>query len=97
MEVARKQKTVTIKDVIVDLKNLYDAEGVNGCAAAFKIVTKTAKHPERVLDLFYVLYKIDTCESTCFENLESKNICSCLCNGESMVLWLLANDLIGEA
>lgn len=97
MEVTRKQKAVTIKDIIIDLKNLYDAEGVDGCAAAFKTAAETAKYPEKILGLFNVLYKIDTCESTCFENLESKNVCSCLCNEEEMTLWLIPDDFVGEA
>lgn len=29
------------------------------------------------------VYKINTCKSTCFDNLEKKSFCSCSCNDET--------------
>jgi hypothetical protein len=87
--------TMTTKQVIQSLKSVYDKYGVNEVGEIFVAMAEqgkegTQKEKEQVARgitfLTDVLYKIDTCESDCFDNIENKNIINCGCNGEPFVL-----------
>lgn len=88
------------REVIQSLKEVYDDEGPNGCGQVF-IHMLRKKDSERVahavLFLTKVVYKMDTCTADCWEELESKKICSCKCNDEEMLLHLDSDGIFGEA
>ena len=96
-------RTLTTKEVIQSIKEVYDTEGPNGCGQLFtSMLHMCDKNDEvriarAVLFLTNVVYKMDTCTEDCFDGLESKKICTCNCNDEEMCIYLDSDGLFGEA
>ena len=84
----------------MDIKEIYDEEGLERCAALFAYMMKcdnSKRMAKLILFLIQIVYKLDSCHSTCFENLEKKDRLYCPCDNEPMTIPFDLDKFIGEA
>ncbi len=78
---------MTTKEVILNVKQLYDEAGLDGFESLFKPMFKknnTKKVADLICWITQLFYKMDTCTSDCFDNLKEKVYCDCPCNDDPM-------------
>lgn len=86
-----KNHMYTTQKMIFNLKQLYDVEGMAGCNQLFRSILDhpmgTKKERLRlVVELIRILFKIDACQNGCFDNLDTKESCSCMCNEDPVTI-----------
>lgn len=84
MDIIKKDNILKTREVLQNLKSLYDERGVEGIGHLFNEMLKNPeKRVARVVKwALKVVYKIDTCKKDCFEDLQSKKKLVCNCNNE---------------
>lgn len=91
----RKKKSISSKfynsltvKMLFHFKQLYDIEGLDGCNQLLKTLLESPdkNRLKLVIQLIKILYKMDTCEMNCFDNLGDKDFCSCSCNDSEIVI-----------
>lgn len=88
-------KITSTRAMIKTVKYLYETDGLKECGKQFEKILDAAPNNEvgervarMVEQLIAFIYKMDTCNANCFEDLETKDICTCDCNDESMSIFL---------
>jgi len=89
-----ENKILSKKYVIQTLKGVYEDGGMQAIEEVFKNILQnnTIRSKKLVTTLWPVAYKLDTCESDCFEDLDKKKIWECKCNGEHVSVLLNENE-----
>lgn len=93
---------LTARKSLQNIKYAYDIHGLDGCMREIERILEwypdgSERANEAALWLFNAMNKIDTCKSDCFENLDSKISCVCLCNDMSMIISLDSHLEVGKA
>lgn len=87
-----KPTPIPIRDLLIGIKVNYDRGGIERVVGvlAEMLNHKDADHRVERFASFVidVVAKMHICYSNCFEDLDTKDICSCLCYDAELILYL---------
>lgn len=75
------------QEALIRIKRIYNEQGIEGLGNEFALLLKSnGANIKWASDFGSIAYKISTCTSNCFDNIENKNEVACYCNKTHVIV-----------